>query len=117
MMVTGWATELPNRQLFSVTTHVPNLDYNWGIAAVVPVRLSTKEQLGMTTLNIELDGQLEADLREAVACAGVRRQDFVREALRRQLALVRLNALQKELAPYAQARGWFTDDDVFREIS
>ena len=117
MVVTGSATELPHRQLFSITTPVPNLDYNWGIAAVAPVRLSTKEQLGMATLNIELDGQLEADLREAVACAGVRRQDFVREALRRQLALVRLNALQKELAPYAQAHGWFTDDDVFREIS
>ena len=71
----------------------------------------------MTTLNIEIDGQLEADLREAVACAGVRRQDFVREALRRQLALVRLDALRKELVPYAQACGWFTDDDVIREVS
>lgn len=73
-------------------------------------------QLGMTTLNIQLDGQLEADLREAVA-RRVRRQDFAREALRRQLALVRLDALQKELVPYAQACGWFTDDDVIREVS
>lgn len=71
----------------------------------------------MATLNIELDEQLEADLREAVACTGVRRQDFVREALRRQLALVRLDALQTELAPYARACGWFTDDDVIREVS
>ena len=71
----------------------------------------------MTTLNIELDGQLEADLREAAACAGVRKQDFVREVLRRQLALVRLDALQRELAPYAQACGWFTDDDVIRDVS
>lgn len=53
----------------------------------------------MATLNIELDGQLEADLREAAAITGVRRQDFAREALRRQLALLWLNALQKELAP------------------
>lgn len=71
----------------------------------------------MMTLTIELDGQLEADLREAVARAGVRRQDFVREALRRQLALVRLDSLQRDLAPYAQACGWFTDDDVMREVS
>ena len=71
----------------------------------------------MATLSIELDGQLEADLREAAASTGVRRQDFAREALRRQLALLRLNALQKELAPYAQACGWFTDDDVIREVS
>lgn len=71
----------------------------------------------MTTLNIELDGQLEADLREAVEGTGVRRQEFVREALRRQLALMRLDALQKELAPYARACGWFTDDDVIRDVS
>lgn len=71
----------------------------------------------MTTLNIELDEQLDADLREAVVRTGLRRQDFVREALRRQLALVRLDALQEDLAPYARACGWFTDDDVIREIS
>ena len=68
-------------------------------------------------MKIELDGELEADLSEAVAHTGVPRQDFVREALRRQLALVRLGALQKELAPYAQACGWFTADDVVREVS
>ena len=71
----------------------------------------------MTTLKVELDGQLEADLSEAVAHTGEPRQDFVREALRRQLALVRLGALQKALAPYAQACGWFTDDDVVGEVS
>lgn len=71
----------------------------------------------MTTLTIELDGQLEADLSEAIARTGVPRQEFVREALQRQLALVRLGALQKELAPYAQACGWFTGDDVIRGVS
>ena len=84
---------------------------------MMPIRLSTKVATNMTMLNIELDDQLDADLDEAVACTGLRRTDFVRDALRRQLALVRLDALQKELAPYAQACGWFTDDDVFRDVS
>ena len=71
----------------------------------------------MTTLTIELDEQLDADLREAVACTGLRKSDFAREALRRQLALVRLELLRKDLAPYAQACGWIADEDVFREVS
>ena len=72
----------------------------------------------MTTLmTIRLDENLEADLREALARTGQRRADFVREALRRQLALVRHELLRKELAPYAQACGWLTDDDFIREIS
>ena len=67
--------------------------------------------------SIELNKRLDAELREAVDRTGLHRADFVREALRRQLALVRLEALQQELAPFAQACGWLTDDDVFREVS
>ncbi len=71
----------------------------------------------MTTLTIKLDEKLEANLREVIACTGWGRTEFAREALRRQLALVRLDLLRKELAPYARACGWLTDDDVFREVS
>lgn len=71
----------------------------------------------MSTLTIRLDEKLEADLREVVACTGSRRTDFAREALRRQLAMAKLELLRKELAPYAQARGWCTEDDVFKAVS
>ena len=71
----------------------------------------------MSTLTISLDEKLEADLCEVVACTGSRRTDFAREALRRQLALAKLELLRQELAPYAQACGWSTEDDFMREIS
>ena len=71
----------------------------------------------MSTLTIRLDERLEADLREVVACTGSRRTDFAREALRRQLALAKLQLLREELRPYAQACGWSTEEDVLREIS
>ena len=71
----------------------------------------------MTTLTITLDEDLDADLREAAASAGLQRGEFVKDALRRQLALVRLDALQRQLAPYARSCGWLTDDDVCREVS
>ena len=71
----------------------------------------------MSTLTIRLDEKLEADLREVVACTGSRRADFAREALRRQLAMAKLELLRKELAPYAQASGWCTEDDVFKAVS
>ena len=71
----------------------------------------------MMTLTIRLDEKLDADLREVVDGTGMPRTDFAREALRRQLALARLELLRKELGPYARACGWLTDDDVFREVS
>ena len=71
----------------------------------------------MSTLTITLDERLEADLREVAACAGLHRAEFAREALRRQLALAKLELLQQELAPYARARGWLSEDDIFLDVS
>ena len=72
----------------------------------------------MKTLTIRLDEKLDADLREEVVDrTGSSRTDFAREALRRQLAQARLEELRKDLAPYAQACGWLTDEDVFRDVS
>ena len=71
----------------------------------------------MTTLTIRLDEQLDSQLREFVARTGQRKSDFARDALRRQLAIARLDDNRRNLAPFAEARGWLTDDDVFEEIS
>ena len=71
----------------------------------------------MTTMTIRLDDKLDADLREFAARTGKAKSEFVREALRRQLALARFEDLRQHLAPFAEARGWLTDEDVFEEIS
>ena len=71
----------------------------------------------MTTLTIRLDDKLDSDLREYVARTGQRKSDFARDALRRHLAIARLDDIRRNLAPFAEARGWLTDDDVFEEIS
>ena len=71
----------------------------------------------MTTLTIRLDKKLESDLRDFVARTGQRKSDFARDALKRQLAIARLEDIRRNLAPFAELRGWLTDDDVFAEIS
>lgn len=45
------------------------------------------------------------------------RSEIVREALRRQLALLRFEKARRQLMPFAEARGYLTDEDVFRDIS
>ena len=71
----------------------------------------------MTTLTIRLDDRLDAQLRELAARTGKGKSEFVREAIRRQIAIARFEDLQRRLAPFAEARGWLTDEDVFEEIS
>ncbi len=41
------------------------------------------------------------------------RSELIREALQRQVALMRFEDLRRQAAPFAEARGWLTDEDVF----
>ena len=71
----------------------------------------------MTTLTIRIDDRLDAELRDVAARTGMGKSAFVREAVRRQLAVARLEQLRRRVAPFAEAHGWLTDEDLFREVS
>lgn len=70
-----------------------------------------------STLTIRLDSKLEELLTKASQRAGVSRSELAREALRRQLRIIQLDALRKRIVPFAEARGFLTDEDVFNAIS
>ncbi|WP_255518210.1 hypothetical protein [Synechococcus sp. CBW1002] len=41
----------------------------------------------------------------------------MRDALRRQLQLMRFERLRRQALPFGEAAGWLTDHDVFAAIS
>lgn len=71
----------------------------------------------MNTVTIRLDKELERLLARVSRQSGRNRSDVVREALRRQLAIQAFDELRKRAAPFAEAAGYLTDEDVFRDIS
>ena len=70
-----------------------------------------------SALTIRLDPELERQLDRMAAATGRSRSELVRDALRRQLALARFEQLRRRLVPFAEARGYLTDEDVFRDVS
>ncbi len=70
-----------------------------------------------TALTIRLDPALERQLKRLARRTGRSRSDLVREALRRQLALAELDELRQRIMPFAEAKGYLTDEDVFRNVS
>ena len=68
------------------------------------------------SVSISLPEDLKAELDEVVRVEGVSRSDVVREAVREYLFIKRFRALRRELIPYAEAAGVFTDEDVFRAV-
>jgi len=70
-----------------------------------------------STLTIRLDAELERWLGQLSKRTGRNRSEIVRDALRRQLALLRFEELRRRSLPFAEARGYLTDEDVFRDLS
>ena len=70
-----------------------------------------------STLTIRLDSDLENLLAKASKRAGVSRSELARQALRRQLRISQFDALRERIMPFAEARGFLTDEDVFNEIT
>jgi metal-responsive CopG/Arc/MetJ family transcriptional regulator len=68
-------------------------------------------------LTIRLDQALERQLTRAARRSGQSRSELVRDALRRQLALAQLDDLRRRAMPLAEARGYLTDEDIFRDVS
>ncbi len=69
------------------------------------------------SISISLPEGLKAELDEAVQAEGVSRSDVVRQALRDHLFVRRFRDLRRQLMPYAEAQGAFTDEDIFDEVS
>jgi predicted transcriptional regulator len=69
------------------------------------------------TLTIRLDNDLDALLSRASKRSGRNRSEIAREALRRQLRLEQFEEIRKRIMPFAEARGFLTDEDVFSHVS
>ena len=70
-----------------------------------------------TTITIRLDDDLSILLSKAASQAGKNRSEIAREALRRQLRISQFESLRRRMMPFAEARGYLTDEDVFRDVS
>ena len=77
----------------------------------------TLHDMKTSALTIRLDPALERQLARVAKRTGLSRSELVRDALRRQLALAQLDDLRQRIMPLAEARGYLTDEDVFRDVS
>ena len=70
-----------------------------------------------TPLTVRLDDDLEKLLADVARKTGRSRSDVAREALRRHLTLMSFEKFREQIMPFAEARGYLTDEDVFEDIS
>ena len=71
----------------------------------------------MTTLTLRIPDDLKEQLEELSRRQQRPTSELVRECLRRYLVAEQLKALRQTTVPLAEAQGFLTDEDVFKEVS
>ena len=69
------------------------------------------------TITVRLDEDTERLLARVVKLSGRSQSEVVRDALRRQLALDLFEQTRRRVAPFAEAQGLLTDEDIFKLLS
>ena len=70
-----------------------------------------------SAVTIRLDQDLDRMLDKFCRRSKRKRSEVVRDALRRQLSLMTFEQLRHKAMPFAEARGFLTDEDVFKAVS
>jgi predicted transcriptional regulator len=76
-----------------------------------------RPEIMMGTLTIRLDDELEKDLAQLARSQHRTKSDLAREMLRKRIAVERFRELRRKALPLAEAAGYVSDEDIFRDIS
>jgi predicted transcriptional regulator len=70
-----------------------------------------------SAVTIRIEPDLQKLLDKVCKQSGRTRSDVVRDALKRQLSIIRFEQLRRQVLPFAEARGYLTDEDVNKAVS
>jgi len=71
----------------------------------------------MSNLTVRIPQELKKQLQRLCEQQDRPLSDVVRDSLRRYIAAERFRALRRKTMPFAEARGFLADEDVFEAIS
>lgn len=70
-----------------------------------------------SAVTIRIEPELQKLLDKVCKQSGRTRSDVVRDSLKRQLSIIRFEHLRRQVLPFAEARGYLTDEDVNKALS
>ena len=77
----------------------------------------TMYDMKSSAVTIRLEPELQKLLDKVCKQRGRTRSDILREALKRQLSILRFEQLRRQVLPFAEARGYLADEDVSKAVS
>ena len=77
----------------------------------------TMYDMKTSAVTIRMEPDLQKLLDKVCKQSGRTRSDIVRDSLKRQLSIIRFEQLRRQVLPFAEARGYLTDEDVNKAVS
>ena len=71
----------------------------------------------LKSLNVRIPEELQRQLLAISKREHIPLSDLVRESLKQFVAVKRFRQIRKQILPLAEAQGFLTDDDVFKQVS
>ena len=75
------------------------------------------DDMKTSTVTFRIEPDLQKLLDKVCKQSGRTRSDIVRDLLMRQLSIIRFKQLCRRVLPFAEARGYLTDEDVNKALS
>jgi predicted transcriptional regulator len=73
--------------------------------------------MNRSTVTIRMDPDLKRQLADLCKQTCRTQSDLIRDAIKRQIAIIRFRQIRHKVVPLAEAKGYISDEDVFRDIS
>ena len=71
----------------------------------------------MTVVAVELEDSVAIDLKQTAELLRINELDVIRRAVANYLRQVKMDQIRTQVLPYAQAAGFLSEDDIYREVS
>ena len=71
----------------------------------------------MSTITVPIPDELRQEMEKLSQQQGRALTELVVESMRRYIAAQELREIRAELRPYAEAEGFFSDEDIFKAVS
>lgn len=71
----------------------------------------------MMVVSVELEDKVAVDLKQMAESLDTSEAEMVQKAVASYLRQLKMDRIRKEISPYAEAAGFFSEEDIYREIS
>ncbi len=83
----------------------------------VDIYIELARKKAMMVVSVELEDKVAVDLKQMAESLDTSEAEVVQKAVASYLRQLKMDQIRKEVSPYAKTAGFFSEEDIYKEIS